>query len=53
MSVTTPLIKTMVSLQLDKELAAAVDKAARRRGLSRSAFIRKALQRVIDGEPDG
>jgi metal-responsive CopG/Arc/MetJ family transcriptional regulator len=44
--------KTMVSVQLDKDLLASVDKAATRRGISRSEFIRKALSRVIAGEPD-
>ncbi len=46
------LIKTMVSLQLDKNLLAAIDKAATRRGMTRSAFIRKIFERVIAGEPD-
>ena len=44
------VIKTMVSLQLDKDLLEEIDKAAERRRISRSAFIRKALTRVIEGE---
>lgn len=44
------VIKSMISLQLDKELLAEVDKAAERRGISRSAFVRKTLERVIEGD---
>jgi predicted HicB family RNase H-like nuclease len=44
--------KTPTTLRFDPELLARIDAAARRRKVSRSAWIQYTLSRVLDEEPE-
>ncbi len=44
-------IRSTIVFRVPQGLLTEIDEAAQRRGLSRNAFMLKAIQRVIDGEP--
>jgi metal-responsive CopG/Arc/MetJ family transcriptional regulator len=47
------MAKKLISMKFEPEFLAEIDAAASRRGIDRTAFVEKALRRVLAGESVG